>query len=218
MMKKFSALTVALGVIALGTIFAPVARAGCGFYPGVQSRGNVKPMAFVLGAGMTGADWDFGHEEASIVGLWRVKVLSVGNQAAGIPDGAVLDQGFSAWHSDGTEILNSGRDPVTGSFCLGAWKQTGRSSFKLSHYAMSWTGLTVDAKGNIVVDPKTKQPLNALVGTANILEEVTVDEGKNAFQGTYSVDQFDTTGKSLLRLTGHITGVRVTADSPGFID
>jgi hypothetical protein len=213
---KFSALTVALGVIALGTSFAPAARAGCGSYPGLQSKGIVKPMAFLMGAGQT-ADW--GHpEEASIVGLWRVKVVSVGNQAAGIPDGVLLDQGYSAWHNDGTEILNSGRDPSTGNFCLGAWKQTGRSSFKLNHYALNWTGLTVDAKGNVILDPTTKEPLNVLIGPTSIREEVTLDASRDNFEGTFTVENYDQNGKSLIRLTGKVTGVRLTADSPGFVN
>jgi hypothetical protein len=218
MTKKFSAFIVTLGVIALGTVFAPVARAGCGSYPGVQARGSVKPMAFVLGSGLTSADWQFGGEEASIVGLWRVKVASIGNKSAGIPDGALLDQGYSAWHSDGTEILNSGRDPSTGSFCLGAWKQTGRSSFRLNHYALNWSGPTVDAKGKIVLDPTTGQPLNTLIGPTNIREDVTLGPDKNTFQGTFSVENYQTNGKSIIRLTGLVTGVRLTADSPGFVD
>jgi hypothetical protein len=213
---KFSALTVALGVIALGTSFAPVARAGCGSYPGLQSKGIVKPMAFLMGAGQT-ADW--GRPEGpSIVGFWRVKVLSVGNQGAGIPDGAVLDQGYSTWHSDGTEILNSGRDPSTGNFCLGAWKQTGRSSFKLNHYALNWSGPAVDAKGNVILDPATKEPLNTLIGPTNIREEITLDPSGDKFEGTFTVENFYQTGKSIITLTGKVTGVRLTPDSPGFVN
>jgi hypothetical protein len=212
---KFSALTVALGVIALGTSFAPVARAGCGSLSGLQSRGSVKPSAFLLGAGQS-SEW--GPGEASIVGLWRVKVLSVGNQAVGIPDGTVLDEGYSAWHSDGTEILNSGRDPSTGSFCLGAWKQTGRSTFKLNHYALNWTGLTVDAKGNVILNPQTKEPLNTLTGPSSIREEVTLDAGRNNFEGTFTLENFNANGKSIVTVTGKITGVRLTADSPSFVE
>jgi hypothetical protein len=218
MRRKFSVFAMALGVIALGTIFAPVARAGCGSLSGLQSKGSVKPSAFLLGAGQT-PEWGFG--EASIVGLWRVKVVSVGNQAFGLPDGTELDQGYSSWHSDGTEILNSGRDPSTGNFCLGTWKQVGRSTFKLNHYALNWTGLTVDAKGNVVLDPtdptKTR-PLNTLNGPTNIREEVTLDANKNTFEGTFTVENFDQNGKSIIQLKGKITGVRLTVDSPAFVN
>jgi hypothetical protein len=215
MSKKFSALTVALGVIALGTVLAPVARAGCGFNPGIQPKGSLKPMAFVLGSGLGYQD-STSTAENPIVGLWRIKVLSQGNQAAGIPNYTVLDQGFSAWHSDGTEILNSGRDPVTTNFCLGTWKQIGASSYKLAHYTMSWSGLTTDAKGNIVVNPKTKEPLNTYIGPGYIQEIVTIGAGKTTFQGTFSVEQFDQTGKSLYLLNGDIFGTKITTDSPTF--
>jgi hypothetical protein len=217
MRLKFSALTVALGVVALGTSFAPVARAGCGFNPGVQPKGSLKPMAFVLGSGLTGTGLDStSATENPIVGLWRIKVLSRGNQAFGIPDYTVLDQGFSAWHSDGTEILNSGRDPVTTNFCLGTWKQVGASSYKLAHYTMSWSGLTADAKGNIVLNPKTKEPLNTYVGPGYIQEIVTLSAGKDSFQGTFSVEQFDPNGKSLYVLNGDLFGTKITTDSPTF--
>jgi hypothetical protein len=96
---------------------------------------------------------------------------------------------------------------------LGTWKQTGRSTFQLNHYALNWTGVTVDSKGNIVLDPTTKQPLNALVGSANIREDVTLAPDKNSFQGTFSVENFDQNGKSLVRRTA----VRLTVDSPNYV-
>src|SRR4029077_2486440 len=71
-----------------------------------------------------------------IVGFWRVNLVSKGN--SGIPDGAILDAGFSQWHSDGTEILNSSRAPETQSFCLGVWKKTAPFHYKLNHFAISW--------------------------------------------------------------------------------
>ncbi len=46
---------------------------------------------------------------APIVGFWHVKFIAKGNGF--IPDGTVIDMGFSQWHSDGTEILNSSRPP-----------------------------------------------------------------------------------------------------------
>ncbi len=76
-------------------------------------------------------DWDRDHR-ASIVGLWKFTFVAEGNSGNPAPfnppDGATLDAGYVQWHSDGTEIMNSGRDPATGSFCLGVWKTTGPSS------------------------------------------------------------------------------------------
>jgi hypothetical protein len=52
-----------------------------------------------------------------IVGFWKVTFTSEGT--TGIPDGTIIDQAYAQWHSDGTEIMNSSRPPVTQSFCLG---------------------------------------------------------------------------------------------------
>jgi hypothetical protein len=40
-----------------------------------------------------------------IVGFWKVEFV--------LDDGTVIDNGFAQWHSDGTEIMNSSRDPRT---------------------------------------------------------------------------------------------------------
>jgi hypothetical protein len=64
----------------------------------------------------------------SIVGLWSFQFISKGNAAGtpSIPDGAQVDFGYSQWHSDGTELLNSGsRAPATENFCMGVWQKTG---------------------------------------------------------------------------------------------
>jgi hypothetical protein len=201
MKMKGNALALALAAVVLATLAAPAAYAGCGSLPQLQPRGVVKPAAFVLRSGLF-ADQDFDRDDtASVVGLWRVKFISEGNTELGIPNGTVIDQGFSTWHSDGTEILNSGRDPVTGSFCMGVWKQTGHRSFKLNHYALNWTGTTP----------------NVLVGPTNIREEITVSPGKDTFEGTFSIENFDQTGVSLVRLTGVVTGVRLTPDGPSYV-
>jgi hypothetical protein len=63
---------------------------------------------------------------AAIVGFWHVTFISKGTGF--IPDGTVVDMGFSQWHSDGTEILNSSRPPATSNFCLGVWKRLVRSA------------------------------------------------------------------------------------------
>jgi hypothetical protein len=131
-----------------------------------------------------------------IVGLWKVIFTSEGTD--GIPDGTVIDSAFAQWHSDGTEIMNSSRSPVTQSFCLGVWKETGESTYKLNHFAISW-----DQKGN-------------LVGPANIREEVTL-EGREHFTGTFTIDQYDQAGNLLAHLAGVLTGTRITVDSPSSV-
>jgi hypothetical protein len=131
-------------------------------------------------------------EPAPIVGLWKFSFIAEGNSE--IPDGAVIDSGYATWHADGTEIMNSGRAPMTGSFCMGVWKQTGHS-YKLNHFALSW-------------DPSGTN----FVGPANIRESVHMDSGNNRYSGTFTLDQFDTSGNVLVHIVGNVSGERITAD------
>jgi hypothetical protein len=65
------------------------------------------------------------------------------------------------------------RKPATQNFCLGVWKKNGSSTYKLNHLALSY-----DDAGN----PN---------GTANIHEDVTVDNSGDTFTGTFAIDVFD---------------------------
>ena len=184
-----------LGMAIFGTTLAPTASAGCGYSPSDktarpgQARFEVKPAAFLLVDKNDDSD-------AGIVGLWKVKLVS--KNSPGIPDGVVIDAGYATWHGDGTEIMNSGRAPLTGSFCMGVWKQTGRFTFKLNHFALSWGDLNMG---------------NTLIGPTNIREQVTLDHSGNTFSGTFTIDQFDQSGINLLgHVAGTITGARITAD------
>jgi hypothetical protein len=128
------------------------------------------------------------HDEG-IVGFWRVVLTSKGNP--GIPDGAVLDKGFSQWHSDGTEMLNSSRAPVTQSFCMGVWKKTGPSKYTLNHFAISWDNFS------------------NFVGLGNIREDVVLSHDGSAFSGTFNIEQFDAYGNTIVRLGGVVVGQRI---------
>jgi hypothetical protein len=138
-----------------------------------------------------GAGWGW---KVSIVGLWHAQFISKGT--TGIPDGTVFVDAFVSWHSDGTEIMNSGRAPKTQSFCTGVWKQVGRSSFRLHHVTLSW-----DDSGN------------SFVGPGAIHEQVTVDRSGNRYQGTFTIDQFGLDGTTVLaHLQGTVQATRVTVD------
>jgi hypothetical protein len=131
------------------------------------------------------------RDDAPIVGLWKIQFLSKGNP--GIDDGTVLDDGYATWHSDGTELMNSSRPPMTGNFCMGVWKQTGRSTFTLNHFALSWdkTGTT-------------------FVGPTNIREVVTVDPSHDAYRGTFTITQYDVDGETALGgPAGIVVGTRI---------
>ena len=181
-MRTKSGMVIAgLAMVIIAAMLGPIASAGCGKLD--------KPR--------TGASLWQEHSEKQdddpIVGFWRVKLVSKDN--SGIPDGAVLDAGFSQWHSDGTEILNSSRPPETQSFCLGVWKKVEPFHYKLNHFAISW------ANGN-------------LLGPANIREDVVLSHDRNSFTGTFTIDQYDQAGNILVHLVGQIEAKRITVDTP----
>ena len=180
---------------------------GCGFSPSEapavptrpqqkskDAHGHFRLASLVTVSGRE-RNWDDDSDRAGIVGLWKIKFTSKGNTGIGIPDGAPIDDGYATWHSDGTEIMNSGRVPKTGNFCMGVWKRTGRSTYKLNHFALSWdpTGTT-------------------LIGPANIKEEITLDGNENSYSGTFTIDQYDTEGHLLVHISGLVSAQRITVD------
>ena len=173
-------------------------EAGCGYSPSEaptaparpqqkssEAQGKFRHASLVL-VSSHGRDWDDDSDHAGIVGLWKVKFVS---------NGATIDEGYATWHSDGTEIMNSGRPPITGSFCMGVWKKTGPSSYKLNHFALSW-------------DPTGK----TLIGPTNIREEVVLGSNENSYSGTFTIDQYDTDGHLLAHISGLVSAQRITAD------
>jgi len=175
-------------------VFAPKVNAECGDL-----------SKFKLNALLHPSSWqgDFGGASLlqvdatvdPIVGFWQVTLTAKGNNP-GPPDGVVIDKGFSQWHSDGTEILNSSRAPVTQSFCLGVWKKLASGKYKLNHFPISW-------------DPNSN-----LVGVANLREEVTLSADGNTFTGTFTIDQYDQAGNKLVHLIGTVSATRLTVDTP----
>jgi hypothetical protein len=178
-------------------VVPPGANTGCGYSlasPTVPVRPEPRPRQNETEARsprlVLVADHHSGSDAstASIVGLWKIQFV--------LPDGTVLDDGYSTWHSDGTELMNSGlRPPMTGSFCMGTWKQTSSGSYKLNHFAVSW-----DSTGT------------TLVGPANIREVITVAPSGKIYNGSFTLDQYDTNGNLIVHFAGSVTGQRITAD------
>ena len=202
-MKTMSGMLKAvLGVAMLATVFAPLGHAQCVSVSVYKrsalmlqqpfSNRQFRPIAFTSVAYAAAQDSD-SDDQNPIVGFWKVKLISKGN--VGIPDGTVIDSGYSQWHSDGTEILNSSRPPAIQSFCLGVWKQVGDSQYKLNHFAISWN------------------PDGTLLGPANIREEVTLSNDHDSFAGTFTIDQYNAGGSLLVHLTGQVEGKRITVDT-----
>ena len=173
-----------LGMIVFATSLAPTVRGGCG-----NEIESLRPYQFVQATSHSASFRLVSDDDRpSIVGMWSVKLTVGGN---------LIDFGYSVWHSDGTEFLNSGgRAPATQNFCLGVWKQTGPFTYKLNHLALSY-----DLSGN----------LNAHV---NIRENITLGHDGNTFSGTFTIDVYDpNTGTTLLQhVAGDITGSRVTVN------
>ena len=90
------------------------------------------------------------------MGLWKVDISA---------DGQVINQGFDAWHGDGTETLNDSVPPTAGNVCLGVWVRTGNRTYKLKH--LSWN---YGADGNAI-------------GIVIIRELVRLNRSGNSYQG-----------------------------------
>ena len=191
-MKRLSRIiiTAAVTASAFGTVLAPAARASCGSWDDKGGASwQLKPSSVRPG--------EFGvvrlaafEPDGSIVGMWHVDLTADG---ADTP----LDSAIAQWHSDGTEIMNSSRDPRTGSFCLGVWKRTGPLTFTLKHLAMTW-----DGAGNPI-------------GPATILETVTLGQHANTFTGRFVLTQYALDGVTVLAptpISGTVSGTRITPD------
>ena len=207
MKTMFGMLKVTLGVAVLATLFAQLAGAQCVSLGTLKRNTSLLRQPFLINpftpaafssVAPGGAEDLPNLNSDPIVGFWRVNLISEGNfESAGIPDGTVLDAGFSQWHSDGTEILNSSRSPATQSFCLGVWESVGHSKYKLNHFPLSWN------------------PDGTLLGPANIRENVTLSPDHNSFTGTFTLGQYDPEGNLLLPelLTGNVQAKRITVQT-----
>jgi hypothetical protein len=188
-----------LAMVSLGMVFVAEAPAGCGNFEGYKAAAT-QPLSwqgtdeFGPGSLLLVADRDDSVDR--IVGFWKTTFVSKGSP--GIPDGTVIDAGLVQWHSDGTEILNSGsRPPASSNFCLGIWKKTGRSHYTLNHFGLSW-------------DTSTDSPL----GPAQIREEIELDHGGDSYSGTFTIDQYDVSGHLLVHIEGTVTATRITVNTP----
>jgi hypothetical protein len=200
--------TVGLGV--LGVAAFPTAQAGC-MAPDLRS---LVPASWAPRDGAAARFIKVDYQNApAIVGMWKVTMTSLGNDRppVNIPDTAQIDEGYQQWHSDGTEIMNSNRDPATSNFCLGVWKQTGRSTFSLNHFALPWN------PADPTTTPKTQA---AAVGPVRIQMTVTVDPSGDTFKGTFILTPYGSDEVTVLLppgwagLTGQITAKRVKLNSP----
>ena len=206
MKTTFKRFAIAVGLVLIGTILTAKASAEClSYLPG--HKAVVSPQSW-RGAEFGSASLLFVSDHDSndsIVGFWKVTFTAEGN-TEGPPDGTPIDSGFVQWHSDGTEIMNSGRPPQNGNICLGVWERTGRSRYKLNHFA----------NGN-VIDPTNPTAIGPPGGPTQIVEDIILSRDGNHYAGWFTLDAYDTPSngnKLLAHIVGVITATRITVRTP----
>ena len=117
--RTFWKLPFAVGALAFASVILASAHAQCGLPPK-----PIKPTVWNLDGSRphVRAAGFFEDRESkqppSIVGMWRVTFTAKTMNGASIP-ATVIDNAIVVWHEDKTEIMNSGRPPQDGNFCLG---------------------------------------------------------------------------------------------------
>lgn len=180
-----------LGALVLGTLLTSAAFAQCA---NLNPAPHLKPQAWLQGQGDSFVN--VSDYVDPLVGMWQVKFLSKGND--GIPDGTVLDNAFVVLHSDGTEIMNSSRDPETQSFCLGVWAKDAPRQYRVNHFTISWDGVHHDAP----------------FGPGHIQEWIQLNSSGVTFGGTFSIVQYDQSGNVAQSVKGTLSARRITVNTP----
>jgi hypothetical protein len=202
MNTMFRAVAASLGMGVLGVIFAVQAQAGCAdFQPAKKAVSWQTPASFFAGLSFVRAsdngDW---WQRDDIVGMWRFTMSIAGPKGQPI----VIDDGYSQWHVDGTEIMNSGAHaPNTSNFCLGVWAQTGPGTYKLNHFPLAW-----DSSGT------------APQGPVHFVANVKLKDHDH-FSGPFTLDVYswdgneivNASGPPIAHLTGTLSATRVTTET-----
>jgi hypothetical protein len=213
-MKSLMPILLTTFLVGAGTTFAENAQAGCSFE---APKATAKSLAFnpspwdrqfspeqaIYHPGADGgrfvlmSDSEDSHGERGIVGMWRFKLTGPGD--------SLVDDGYAQWHSDGTEIQNSGvHAPIGGNFCLGVWERVGPRTYKLNHFPLAWDSLT----------GQTSAVAIQLTETVTLIDE-------NHLTGTFtqtaypwdSTKGLTVTGPAVQTVNGTVTAERVTLSS-----
>lgn len=210
MKLSMQSLLAALVLSVAGFSTATSAHAGCGsvpslLKPGAWNSSSQTPSALRSAYYRPGAEGRFTltgddgawNDGADVVGMWRFALIA--------PNGAVVDDGYAQWHSDGTEIQNSGlHAPITSNFCLGVWRAAGGGTYQLNHFPLAW-----DATG--------QSPANAI----QLTETVKLTDHDH-MTGTFTLkvyvwttpDSLDVSPSTpVATVTGTVTATRVTVNS-----
>jgi len=175
---------------------AASARASCGSLSQVGAGKPAHPASWSLQSGRAYLT-QVNEPMASMVGMWHVTFTAKGN-SEGPPDNTPIDNAIAVWHSDNTEVMNSGRPAQDGDFCLGVWEEVGKCQFKVSHWA--WMGNDTTNPGGV----------GKPTGPTHIVEEVTLSEDGKKFSGTFTLDAYDTSFNLTTHIVGTLQGTRIT--------
>jgi hypothetical protein len=138
-------------------------------------------------------------DDDPMLGFWYVTFTSD-------TPGVFFDWAFNQFHSDGTEMMNSGSLGPS-AFCMGVWKRTGHRQYTVNHFPIPYDTTT---------DPKNP----VLIGIIQIREKITLSGDHNSFTGTFSQGLYDKDGNLLEPpygpglFTGKLEGHRITVDTP----
>jgi hypothetical protein len=184
-----------LGLVLMGAFLTAMAAAQCG-----TPTAQLHKQAWRVGdspALLTQA----ASTVDPVVGMWHVMFTAEGN-SAGPPDGTPIDNAIVVWHGDGTEIMNSGRPPQDGDFCLGVWKKVAPNKYRVNHFA--WGGNDTTNAPTGIGNP---------TGPTRIIEVVTLSADGNSFSGTFVLRATDPAGRPTATIIGTMTGTRITINT-----
>lgn len=190
--------TLTASALAAMFMLASQAQAGCGVDGSSWQSKAMKPAVY-REDGSAGVVLTYFAEPgdpfgaAPITGLWKFTFTAEGNGANGPPDGTPIDAGFVTWHDDGTELMNSGRAPVTGNFCMGVWRRVSESTYHLNHWALAWVPDYVPGQTHSWSSLSPTNPQDeafAPAGPANFQEVVTLDRSGENYSGTFRITQY----------------------------
>jgi hypothetical protein len=197
----------ALGLAVVGAlaIAAPSAWAGCAAdavkSPAMFDAGHRDGAMLIRVANQNGQG-----NGAPIVGLWSVTLTAGGN---------TVDFGYSEWHADGTEIMNSGGHAASaGNFCLGVWAQTGANTYHLNHFALAYDPTNWNTGAPFPNPIAPGEAAGGLIAKINLIEDVVLAPGGNSFTGHFTQIGYDPNhpGTVLPQFgaAGTIVGTRIT--------
>jgi hypothetical protein len=181
-----------LGFVLMGAFLTAMAAAQCG-----TPTAKLHKQAWRVGD-PTAVLTQAADTVDPIVGMWHVMFTAEGN-SGGPPDGTPIDNAIIVWHGDGTEIMNSGRPPQDGDFCMGVWEKVAPNKYRVNHFA--WGGNDTTNAPTGIGNP---------TGPTRIVEKVTLSADGNSFSGTFSLRATDPAGKTTAFIIGKIAATRIT--------